>query len=54
MSRSGQLAIFVPVRAGENAPSAIARGESVTIAVVGDGFAVSQPGEALDAGAVGD
>lgn len=50
----GSWRIFVPVRAGENAPSAIARGESVTIAVVGDGFAVSQPGEALDAGAVGD
>lgn len=50
----GSWRIFVPVRAGENAPSAIARGEAVTIAVVGDGFAVSQPGEALDAGAVGD
>ena len=50
----GSWRIFVPVRAGENAPAAIARGESVTIAVVGEGFAVSQPGEALDAGAVGD
>jgi flagella basal body P-ring formation protein FlgA len=50
----GSWRIFVPVRMAENAPSAIARGEAVTIAVVGDGFAVSQPGEALDAGAVGD
>lgn len=50
----GSWRIFVPVRAGENAPAAIARGEAVKIAVVGEGFSVSQPGEALDAGAVGD
>lgn len=51
---AGSWRIFVPVRGVDNAPSAIARGEAVTIAVVGDGFSVSQPGEALDAGAVGD
>lgn len=51
---AGSWRVFVPVRMAENAPSAIARGEAVTIAVVGEGFAVSQPGEALDAGAVGD
>ncbi len=32
---------------------AVARGEAVTIAVAGDGFAVSQPGEAMEAGPVG-
>jgi flagella basal body P-ring formation protein FlgA len=32
----------------------VARGESVTIALLGDGFSVSQAGEAMDAGAVGD
>jgi flagella basal body P-ring formation protein FlgA len=31
----------------------VLRGEAVTIAVSGDGFTVSQPGEALDPGAVG-
>lgn len=35
------------------APPAVARGEAVTIAVAGDGFAVSQPGEAMEAGPVG-
>ena len=29
------------------------RGDAVTIAVRGDGFTVSQPGEAMEAGAVG-
>lgn len=51
---AGSWRVFVPVRMAEAGPSAIARGEAVTIAVVGEGFAVSQPGEALDAGAVGD
>jgi len=51
---AGSWRIFVPVRAGANAPAAIARGESVKIAVVGEGFSVSQTGEALDGGAVGD
>ncbi|MCX7283961.1 MAG: flagella basal body P-ring formation protein FlgA [Novosphingobium sp.] len=35
------------------APPAVARGEAITIAVAGDGFAVSQPGEAMEAGPVG-
>lgn len=34
-------------------PPAVARGEAVTIAVEGDGFSVSQSGEAMEAGAVG-
>ena len=46
--------IFVPVRAVGGGPLAVARGEVVTIAVTGEGFSVSQSGEALDGGAVGE
>ena len=49
--------IYVPVRAGAAGAApvlAVARGEGVTIAVEGEGFAVSQPGEALEPGALGD
>lgn len=35
------------------APPAVARGEAITIAVAGEGFSVSQAGEAMEAGAVG-
>ncbi|GAA4775094.1 flagella basal body P-ring formation protein FlgA [Novosphingobium ginsenosidimutans] len=35
------------------APPLVQRGDSVTIQVGGDGWAVSQPGEALEAGAAG-
>lgn len=51
----GGWRLFVPVlgRAGEAAVPAIARGDAVTIAVTGAGFAVMQPGEALEAGPVG-
>lgn len=52
----GSWRVFVPVKeARRDAPAAIAvaRGEGVTITVAGEGFSVSQPGEALDAGAVG-
>lgn len=51
--------VFVPVSAARVAPAvapaaiAVARGEGVTVTVAGVGFSVSQPGEALDAGAVG-
>lgn len=34
-------------------PPAVARGEAVTIAVSGEGFSVSQSGEAMEAGPVG-
>lgn len=34
-------------------PPAVARGEAVTIALEGEGFSVSQSGEAMEAGAVG-
>lgn len=52
----GGWRIFVPVR-GEagSAPTApaVLRGEAPTVTVAGAGFAVSQAGEALDAGPVG-
>jgi flagellar basal body P-ring formation protein FlgA len=53
---AGGWRVFVPVmQARREAASAIAvaRGEGVTITVAGDGFSVSQPGEAMDAGAIG-
>ncbi|WP_206238376.1 flagella basal body P-ring formation protein FlgA [Novosphingobium terrae] len=54
----GSWHLFVPVRAAPAAAvsstPAIMRGEAVTIAVAGDGFAVTQPGEAMEAGAVGE
>lgn len=51
--------IFVPVRqaapaAAAQAPKAVNRGDAITIAITGQGFFVSQPGEALDSGVVGD
>jgi flagellar basal body P-ring formation protein FlgA len=47
--------LFVPVMAvqGAAAQNAISRGDVVTVAISGDGFTVSQPGEALEAGALG-
>jgi flagella basal body P-ring formation protein FlgA len=48
--------LFVPVRGGAAAPGgplAVTRGDAVSIAVAGEGFTVSQPGEALESGAVG-
>ncbi|MCK9541957.1 MAG: flagella basal body P-ring formation protein FlgA [Novosphingobium sp.] len=54
---TGGWRLFVPVRTAapaERAAPAVNRGDAVTIAVEGDGFAVSQPGEALDAGTVGE
>lgn len=53
---AGGWRLFVPVRAGAAAaaaPAAINRGDAVTIAVAGEGFSVSQPGEAMEAGAIG-
>jgi flagella basal body P-ring formation protein FlgA len=38
---------------GAMAAPAVNRGDAVTIAVTGDSFTVSQPGEALEGGAVG-
>jgi flagella basal body P-ring formation protein FlgA len=39
--------------AGAAAMPAVSRGDAVTIAVQGDGFSVSQPGEALEGGPIG-
>lgn len=50
----GSWHLYVNVRAAPQASAAIQRGEAVAIVVSGDGFAVSQPGEAMDNGAVGD
>jgi flagellar basal body P-ring formation protein FlgA len=48
--------LFVPVRSasmGQGGPAAVTRGDSVSIAVSGEGFTVSQPGEAMDSGPIG-
>ena len=54
---AGGWRLFVPMRgggaAGPGAAPAVNRGDAVTIAVSGPGFSVSQPGEALEAGAPG-
>jgi len=54
---TGGWRLFVPLLQGAaNAPQgapAVLRGEGVTIAVTGPGFSVSQPGQALESGAVG-
>lgn len=55
---AGGWKLYVPLAAsGADAAAAsspaVARGDQVTIAVSGDGFAVSQPGQALENGAAG-
>lgn len=51
----GGWRLYVPVRATPNeaALPAVNRGDAVIVSVAGEGFAVSQPGEALDAAPVG-
>lgn len=52
----GGWRIFVPIAAVAGSgpvAQAITRGDAVSITVSGGGFAVSQPGEALEGGAVG-
>lgn len=54
---AGGWRLFVPVR--QDTPAAAAgpavnRGDAIAVAVQGDGFTVSQPGEAMETGAVGD
>lgn len=51
----GGWRVFVPVVRGASAATAplIAKGDSVTISVRSEGFSVSQPGEAMEAGAAG-
>lgn len=54
----GGWRLFVPVRQApadapeQPAPQAVRRGDAVAITVRGDGFSVSQPGEALEGGAI--
>lgn len=55
---AGAWRLFVPVTPAQQASSepqapAVTPNEAVTVSVVGDGFAVSQPGIAMDKGAVG-
>jgi flagella basal body P-ring formation protein FlgA len=55
---AGSWRLFVPVTPAQQASAAsdvaaVTRGEAVTVSVTGDGFAVSQPGIAMDAGPVG-
>ncbi|MEO5586141.1 MAG: flagella basal body P-ring formation protein FlgA, partial [Novosphingobium sp.] len=55
---AGSWRLFVPVNAVQGAAAvsetpAVTRGEAVTVSVTGDGFAVSQPGIAMDQGPVG-
>ncbi|MDE2405418.1 MAG: flagella basal body P-ring formation protein FlgA [Sphingomonadales bacterium] len=52
---AGGWHVFVPVQAqaAANAAPVVLRGEAVSLIVSGDGFSVSQPGEAMDSGAVG-
>lgn len=54
---AGGWKLYVPVMAGSAATAAaadaISRGDAVTVTVMGDGFAVSQGGEALESGPVG-
>lgn len=53
---AGGWRLFVPVggnAAGYAAAPAIERGDAVTISVAGEGFSVSRPGEAMEAGPVG-
>ena len=52
----GGWRLYVPILgAGVDkvAAPAIARGDAISIAVSGEGFAVAQPGEALESGPVG-
>jgi len=53
----GGWRLFVAVSGGsglqDSATPAVAKGDVVSIALTGDGFSVSQPGEALDSGPVG-
>lgn len=55
---AGGWRLFVPLLAGtglsgEHAAPVVTRGDAVSITVSGGGFAVSQPGEALEGGPVG-
>ncbi len=53
---SGGWKVYVPLRIVVSTSAAgpiVARGDAVTVMVSGDGFNVSQPGEAMEPGALG-
>lgn len=53
---AGGWRLYVPIASkgpATPAPTAIAKGDAISITVAGDGFAVVQPGEALESGPVG-
>jgi flagellar basal body P-ring formation protein FlgA len=53
----GGWRLFVPVQQdslGRAAAPAVNRGDAIAVAIRGDGFTVSQPGEAMESGAVGE
>ncbi len=53
---AGGWRLYVPLDAAARSPDttpAVLRGEAVTVAIEGEGFAVTQSGEALDPGPVG-
>ncbi len=53
---AGGWKLYVPLAGsaiGAAAAPLITRGDAITVAVRGDGFAVSQPGEAMESGAEG-
>ncbi|MBS7671307.1 flagella basal body P-ring formation protein FlgA [Croceicoccus gelatinilyticus] len=58
--QAGGWRLYVPVRANDApgsagvAPTAVHRGDAVSIAISGQGFSISRPGEAMEDGAVGD
>lgn len=54
---AGGWRLFVPVRqdsVAQAAAPAVNRGDAIAVAIRGDGFTVSQPGEAMENGAVGE
>ena len=51
---AGGWTLYVPLAKADAAEApAVRRGDAVTISIGGEGFAISQPGEALEAGAQG-
>lgn len=58
--QAGGWRLYVPVRANDAtgqagiAQTAVHRGDAVSIAISGQGFSISRPGEAMEDGAVGE
>lgn len=52
---AGGWKLYVPVTApAASGAGMVSRGDAVTIAIEGEGFSVSEPGEAIDGGGEGD